>query len=332
MSGIRSGYGRLSPLAGALLLFAGQALAQSPAPLPNPASPPPPQADAEIAPHAGADPSPTEEPAAGDAATPGGAEPAASAGSASTPATLRPTDETPRGPAFATAPSAAASLEEPRADRRYVPLRERMERPHGMIEAGLGWLTLPNKEVCSVRTGAVRCARGDASPTLEAWQIFRLARPYALGAGVMLGLIPTTDTPALQLEGIEREHSRGYLTIEGTGRYYAHVGETLEAWVGVTAGLVVVSDGYEAERDTALDKPLVGTGGVVIRSEGLSSSLAGGFAYEFARAWSVGATLRIGAWSLPSEPKLSPLGDEASLTGQAWFFVLGAVLAYRVPL
>ena len=42
--------------------------------------------------------------------------------------------------------------------------------------------------------------------------------------------------------------------------------------------------------------------------------------------------LRIGAWFLPAEPKLSPLGDQASLAGRTSYFVASLVAAYRVPL
>ncbi len=215
---------------------------------------------------------------------------------------------------------------------RPLALSTRMQRLHGMVEVGIGWLTLPDAEVCSVRTGETDCLRGDSSPALEAWQLFRLPPVLALGAGVMLGLTPTTDLPERQLEGIRREQSRRYLTIEATGRVYPYVRDAFEAWAGATAGLVVVSDSFDTETDSATDKPLIGSGGVIIRTEGFTSTLAGGLAYEVRRGWSVGGTLRVGAWFLPTDPKLSPLGDEASLAGRASYFVASLVAAYRVPL
>ncbi|MBN2195348.1 MAG: hypothetical protein JW751_21195 [Polyangiaceae bacterium] len=211
-------------------------------------------------------------------------------------------------------------------------LSNRMRRLHGMVEGGLGWLTLPGAEVCSVRTGETGCLRGDSSPTLEAWQLFRLPPALALGAGATMGLTPTTDTPERSIEGINREHSRRYLTVEGTGRAYPYVGRALEAWVGLTAGLVVVSDTFAVKADSGTDKPLIGSGGVVIRTEGFTSTLSGGVAYEFRRGWSVGGSLRVGAWFLPKEPKVSPTGDRASLAGQTSYFTTSVVLAYRVPL
>jgi|GEM_PF-1197185 len=215
---------------------------------------------------------------------------------------------------------------------RPLALSTRMRRLHGMVEVGLGWLTLPDAEVCSVRTGETDCLRGDSSPALEAWQLFRLPPALGLGAGVMLGLTPTTEVPERSPESVEREQSRRYLTIEGTARTYPYVRDAFEAWAGVTAGLVVVSDSFDTAIDSGVDKPLIGSGGVIIRTEGFTSTLAGGVAYEVSRGWAGGGTLRVGAWFLPAEPKLSPLGDQASLAGRTSYFVASLVAAYRVPL
>ncbi len=239
-------------------------------------------------------------------------------------------------PEAAREPPAATLTADPATPLPDVPsplaLSTRMRRLHGMVEVGIGWLTLPDAEVCSVRTGETDCLRGDSSPALEAWQLFRLPPALGLGAGVMLGLTPTTEVPEQRLEGVEREQSRRYLTIEGTARVYPYVRDAFEAWAGVTAGLVVVSDSFDTAIDSGMDKPLIGSGGVIIRTEGFTSTLAGGAAYEVSRGWSVGGALRIGAWFLPAEPKLSPLGDQASLAGRTSYFVASLVAAYRVPL
>jgi hypothetical protein len=281
-------------------------------------------------------PGPGEEPAAPTEATPTAGEGTGESPPPDASPPIRGDEPPPRTPS-STEP-AATEAAPPSADGPVpsVPnpaaLSTRMRRPHGMIEVGLGWLTLPDAEVCSVRSVETDCLRGDSSPALEAWQLFRLPPAYALGAGVMLGLIPTTDTPAQGMADVKREHSRGYLTIEGTGRVYPYVRDKVEAWAGLTAGLVVVSDTFETRLDSEMDKPLIGSGGVIIRTEGFASTLAGGVAYEVSRGWSVGGTLRLGSWFLPRQPKVSPLGDEASLAGRASFFVAGLVVAYRVPL
>lgn len=211
-------------------------------------------------------------------------------------------------------------------------LAARMERLHGMAEVGLGWLTLPGAEVCAERGPTPECHRGDASLSFEAWQLFRLPSSVALGGGVMLGLTPTTDTPAREIPGVKRDHTRGYLTFEVTSRYYPYVGDSFEGWLGLTGGLVVISDTFSTIRAPNEEKPLIGPSGVVVRTEGAAFGIAGGVAKEFARGWTVGGGLRLGSWFLPQEPGISPLGDEASLVGQNNVFLVSLHLAYRVQL
>ncbi len=205
-----------------------------------------------------------------------------------------------------------------------------IDRPTGMAEFGVGWLTLPNAEVCVSRTGA-GCSRGDTSLVLDAWQLFRLNLRIAFGAGITLGLIPTTDAPREDPAGIQRDHTRRYFTVEGTARYYFYVEETFEAWTGVNGGLVVVSDTFSTAEEQ-LDRALVGPRGITIRTEGYSIGLGAGVAFQVAEHWSLGAGLRLGNWFLPSEPEVNPFGDEASLTGRNLMFSGGINVAYRTTL
>jgi hypothetical protein len=170
-----------------------------------------------------------------------------------------------------------------------------LDRPTGMAEAGFGWLTLPGADVCS--SGG--CKAGDTSFELDAWQLYRQNLRLAFGAGLLLGLIPTTDAPQRDSMGIERDHSRKYLTLEGTLRYYPYVGEKTEVWVGLTGGLVVVSDRFKVV--DAYDKPLIGPSGVVIRTEGGTLGVSLGGAYELSQNWSVGGSFRFGNWFLPTD-------------------------------
>ncbi len=203
-------------------------------------------------------------------------------------------------------------------------------RSTGMAELGLGWLVLPGAKVCSARTQN-SCKRGDSSPMIEVWPLVRPTPRWALGAGVSLGLIPTTDAPRQDPPGVQRDHSRGYLTIESVGRYYALTGQHVEAWGGVTVGFVVVSDTFTSKRGLT-DKALVGPRGVTIRTEGYTVGLALGASYRLSSNWSVGSTLRYGAWLLPKKPATDPLGDEASLVGRNDMFSLSLNVAYRIPL
>lgn len=220
--------------------------------------------------------------------------------------------------------SASPDFSEPRVISGFRALN----RPTGMAEAGFGWLTLPGAEVCS--SGG--CKAGDTSFELDAWQLYRQNLRLAFGAGLLLGLIPTTDAPQRESEssGIQRDHSRKYLTLEGMLRYYPYVGEKTEVWLGVTGGLVVVSDRFKVV--DAYDKPLIGPSGVVIRTEGGTLGLALGGAYELSRNWSLGGSLRFGNWFLPNEPATDPLKDKASITGRNSVFSLGFNVAYRIPL
>lgn len=218
-----------------------------------------------------------------------------------------------------------------------------LDRPTGIAEAGFGWLTLPGASVCIERT--VGCSNGDRSFALDVWQIVRGSRRFALGAGILLALIPTTEAPQAPPEQaptdtpeapgtatIERDHSRRYFTVEGIARYYPYVGENVEWWVGVTGGLVVVSDRFAVESDDTSERALLGPQGVTIRTEGGSIGIAGGPVVALAKSWAVGGTLRYGHWFLPEQPARDPLGSEASLTGRNTFFSFGLNLAYRMPL
>lgn len=227
--------------------------------------------------------------------------------------------------ALGSAPASAATPDvvEPRVISGFRAL----DRPTGMAEAGFGWLTLPGADVCS----QAGCKAGDTSLAVDAWQLYRQNLRLAFGAGLLLGLIPTTDAPRSDPEGIERDHSRKYLTLEGTLRYYPYVGEKFELWLGLTGGLVVVSDRFQVIDDHD-DKPLVGPPGVTIRTEGGTFGVAVGGAYELSKHWSVGGSLRVGNWFLPSEPATDPLEDKASLAGRNFVSSLGFNVAYRAAL
>jgi hypothetical protein len=204
------------------------------------------------------------------------------------------------------------------------------DRLTGMAEFGLGWLVLPGAEVC-VEPTIAGCSRGDSSLGLEVWQLFRPTRSFAAGAGLLLGLTPTTDAPREDPPGVSRDHSRRYFTVETTARYYPLTGPTFEAWAGISSGLVVVSDRFESTAGRT-DKALVGPRGVTIRTEGYTIGMAGGAAYRLSPSWSVGGALRYGSWFLPESPSRSPFGDEASLRGQVNLLSFGFNVAYRLPL
>jgi hypothetical protein len=203
-----------------------------------------------------------------------------------------------------------------------------LNRPTGIAEAAAGWLTLPGASVCSV---GGNCRHGDTSFELEAWQLFRSNLRFAFGAGLLLGLIPTTDAPERQQPGITRDHTRRYFTLEGMVRYYPYVGESFEFWGGLTGGLVVVDDHFEVKGPTD-DLALVGQRGATIRTEGGTIGLAAGTVHALAPNWSLGANLRYCNWFLPNTPARDPLLDQASVRGRNTMFSLGIAVAYRINL
>ena len=205
-----------------------------------------------------------------------------------------------------------------------------LDRPHGMIEGGAGILTLPGAEVCVERSTG--CKEGDLVFAPETWQLFRPNTDFALGAGIVLGLIPTAHPPHEDPEGIERDQTRSYLTFEGTARYYPVVLQKIEWWIGITGGMVVVQDNFQVVTERVDDRALLGPRGVTIRTEGGSIGFATGVAYELATHWSATGTIRYSEWFLPTIPERDSFGDEASLTGKNEVISLAFGLAYRLAL
>ena len=236
-------------------------------------------------------------------------------------------DESP--PAAATPPLLPPHNHEtdPRLARGFAAL----SRPMGIAEIGFGWLTLPGAEVCNERSSGQGCTKSDTSFELDAWQLYRSSKRFAFGAGLLLGLIPTTDAPRHDPNGIERDHSRSYLTLEGTIRHYPYVGESVELWWGVSGGLAVVNDRFVVSGKNS-DLALVGQRGVTIRSEGATIGALAGASFYLANHWSLGTTFRYGNWFLPKTAAKDPLLDEASLTGRNTMFSLGISIGYRIPL
>ncbi len=224
----------------------------------------------------------------------------------------------------------APSGSEPSPDRSLTGFAA-LDRPVGMAEGGVGVLTLPAAEVCVERSTG--CNEGDVSFAVEAWQLYRPSLRWAFGAGLLLGLIPTATPPRQDQEppGVERDHTRSYMTVEGMARYYPYVGERVELWVGLAGGLVIVSDRFTVSGDED-ERAYAGARGVTIRTEGGSLGAALGFAYELSRRWAFVGNLRYSEWFLPDEPATDPLGTEASLAGRNAVFSLALGVSYRVDL
>lgn len=221
-------------------------------------------------------------------------------------------------------PAVASAQPEAEADvesSRFSP----PDRVTGIAQLGVGWLTLPRALVCG-EGGA--CRRGDTTPYVDLWNLIRLDFGLAFGAGITLGLIPTTDAPRDNPPGINRDHRRGYMTIESMARYYAWQTRNVEGWFDVGGGLVIVSDTFAPDRD-AERYAFVGRPGVTLRTEGFSLLAGLGVSVVLSEYWTVGFMGRFGIWRLPDEPARTPLGDEASLSGTNSIVYAGINVSFR---
>jgi len=219
------------------------------------------------------------------------------------------------------APPSAVSLPAPQGS---VAGRDRdFSRPYGAVEFGVGVLALPDARVC----GVAGCDRGDVSLEVDAWPLFRASPRFAVGAGLTLALTPTQDVPQGD-QPFPRDHSRRYFQAEGIGRYYLLHGRALEAWSGLSAGLVVVSDNFRTRGGTS-DVTLIGGDSANIATEGLSLGWAAGMTFGVSDQLQVGGTLRIASWLLPATHERISFGEEASLADRVTMINVALVVAYH---
>lgn len=210
-----------------------------------------------------------------------------------------------------------------RAEHEVDDERDESRVTMGIAEVGVGLFTLPGAAVCALGG----CTKGDASLAVSAWPFFRRGH-FAVGAGVMLGLISSTDAPRNDPVTIPRSHSRTYYSVEVAGRYYVPFSDVLEGWVGVTSGLGVVNDTFKSQKGVT-ETALVGPRGVTILTEGFTVGVGTGLTYAFAENWRLGAGVRLESWFLPRTPERDPLGDQASLRGRVTTVEIGLTIGYR---
>lgn len=206
-------------------------------------------------------------------------------------------------------------------------VRDESRVTHGMAEVSAGLLMLPGAEVC---TQGVGCSKGDTSLAFSAWPLFRRGN-FAAGAGVMAGVTSSTDAPRNDPPGIDRNHSRRYLSIEMTARYYVPFSDRIDGWVGIATGLGVVNDTFQSKNGVT-DYATIGARGAVLLTEGYTIGLGLGVTYAFTKNWRAGAGFRAENWFLPKTAAKDPLGDEASFTGRVTTLEFGLNLSYRTRL
>jgi hypothetical protein len=223
-----------------------------------------------------------------------------------------------------------AALARPaRADEPAPSHLARIDRPYTLAQLGVGLLTLPAADVC-LRDRP--CTKGDNSIEVDFWQLYRANRYFAVGAGASVALKPVTDNPPSPDPSIDRSHTRSYFLVEAVIRYYAVRAETFEAWLGVTAGGVIVSDRYSIEGGDMPTAAIIGPRSLTIRTEGGAVGGLIGSSWSFAPNWAVGLSVRYMQWFLPSQPATTVFLDRATLTAEQSALNFGISCSYRIAL
>lgn len=204
-----------------------------------------------------------------------------------------------------------------------------LDNPYTLAEVGLGVLTLPTTDICL--TDPSSCTKGDTSPFGYVWMLYRPNSTYAIGAGASYLPPVGSDTPQRGFSELDRTHTRQYLLIDVIGRYYALHLDTVDGWLGMTAGGVVVSDRYKTNAENP-SAPILGPTGIAIRTEGLTAGLAAGVGWNFALNWTVESSFRTAWWFLPSEKACAATGDCATLSDDVAMFTLSIGVGYRIAL
>ncbi len=217
----------------------------------------------------------------------------------------------------------------PPAHAETTPNPPVFDRPYTVAQLGVGLLTLPAADVCLQGRA---CTKGDNSIELDFWQIYRATRQFAVGAGATVALVPVTDNPPSPDPTIARTHTRSYFLVEAQGRYYFVHARTFEAWLGITAGGVIVSDRYAIDIDEKSTAAIIGPRASTVRTEGGAIGGLLGSNWHFAPNWAFGFSIRYMQWFLPHEPATTVFLDRASLSGEQRAFNFGISCSYRIAL
>ena len=230
-------------------------------------------------------------------------------------------------PAVCTTLPRVARADETASTRSALAARG-VDRPYTLAQLGLGLLTLPAADVC---LKSRPCTKGDTSIGIDFWQMYRASRSFAIGAGASVAIKPTTDHPPSEA-GIDRSHTRSYFLVEGQGRYYAIATPAFEAWVGATAGIVIVSDRYAIDDPNMRTWALIGPLSYTVSSEGATVGALLGAEWSFAPNWAAGFSARYMRWFLPHQPATTVFLDRATLTDQQSAIHIGISCSYRIAL
>ncbi|HWL86677.1 MAG TPA: hypothetical protein VNO21_12795 [Polyangiaceae bacterium] len=210
-----------------------------------------------------------------------------------------------------------------------------IDRPHTIAELEAGIIALPNAPISASTHGGDTpfgtIGKGDATVLVGMHLLYRASRQFAFGAGFLLGPFPTSDPQYGGTTGLERTHARSYLLLGTELRYIPFHSRRLEAWVGLTAGGVIVSDRFTTNAGDKVPS-ILGTPNVTIRTEGFTVGVEIGASWTFTDRWVAGLILRTDRWILPHSQQCDPLGDCGTLTGSVESVQFGLTIGYKIPL
>jgi hypothetical protein len=213
-----------------------------------------------------------------------------------------------------------------------------LAHPHTVAEFEAGALVLPTAPISAAQRGGnlllpFTIGKGDATIMTGLHLLFRGGPEWAVGAGALFAPHPTSDT-GYGLGGatnLPRTHSRSYLYIGGEGRYLPLHTRYAEAWIGATAGGIVIADRFDNNAAPAVPS-ILGIPEVTEPTQGYALGIELGGNWIVTEHIVVGLTLRADEWFLPKTPQCDALGDCATLTGSVNAFEGGLTLAYRLAL
>jgi hypothetical protein len=237
--------------------------------------------------------------------------------------------------AVATGGSTAAAADPPQTEKptshsSEAALSRIIDRPHTVAELEVGAIALPTAPISQKQQTGNIIGHGDVTVQTGLHILYRWNRGFAVGAGAIFAPEPSSNLD-YGPPSLPRTHSRSYLFLGGEGRYIPlHTG-FFEAWVGLSAGGIIVADRFTTNAGDKVPE-ILGTKEVTIRTEGFALGVQGGANYFLSESWVAGATLRAYRWILPETPRCSSFGDCASLSGTVEAFELGVTIGYRLPL
>ncbi|MGO9000323.1 MAG: hypothetical protein ACLQVI_43935 [Polyangiaceae bacterium] len=209
-----------------------------------------------------------------------------------------------------------------------------LRRKHTIAELELGFIALPTAPISQGQSGGnvplVTIGHGDATVSLGFHLLYRGGADWAIGAGALFAPHPTADPTYGGASGLQVTHSRDYLWMGAEGRYIPVHLKTVEAWIGLTAGGVVVADRYDTAAPPVPSD--LGTSEVTIRTEGLSIGLQLGGEWAISETVILGLALRFNNWILPASEQCDAIGECSTLTGPVTEIEFGLRVGYRIPL